>query len=66
MQSKYSTIAQLNAAWNTGVASWGSFSNSTVTLPATWTTACVTDLGGFLTNFANRYFSAALHQDCQA
>jgi hypothetical protein len=58
MQSRYSTVAQLNAAWNTSVASWSTFSNQVVTLPATWTAACVTDLGGFLTNFADRYFSA--------
>ncbi|MGP8198541.1 MAG: beta-galactosidase [Limisphaerales bacterium] len=58
MQAEYSTIAQLNAAWNTSVASWSSFSNSAVTLPTTWTPASITDMSAFLTAFADHYFSA--------
>ena len=57
MQLEYPTIAGLNAAWNTSIASWSAFSNQVVTLPSSWTAACVTDLSAFLTNFAGRYFS---------
>ena len=57
MQLEYPTIAGLNTAWNTSIASWSAFSNQVVTLPSSWTTACVTDLSAFLTDFAGRYFS---------
>jgi hypothetical protein len=57
MQLEYPTIAGLNTAWNTSVASWSAFSNQVVTLPSAWTAACVTDMGTFLTDFAGRYFS---------
>ena len=39
------------------IASWSAFSNQVVTLPSSWTTACVTDLSAFLTDFAGQYFS---------
>ena len=57
MQLKYPTIDGLNTAWNTSIASWSAFSNQVVTLPSSWTAACVTDLSASLTNFAGRYFS---------
>jgi len=57
MQLKYPAITGLNTAWNTSIASWSAFSNQVVTLPSSWTAACVTDLSAFLTNFAGRYFS---------
>jgi len=57
MQLKYPTIAGLNTAWNTSVASWSAFSNQVVTLPPTWTAASVKDMSAFLTHFAGRYFS---------
>ena len=57
MRVKYPAIAGLNTAWNTSVASWSAFSNQVVTLPSSWTAACVTDMSAFLTNFAGRYFS---------
>ncbi len=57
MQLKYPTITGLNTAWNTSIATWSAFSNQVVTLPSSWTAACVTDMSAFLTNFAGRYFS---------
>jgi hypothetical protein len=57
LQRRYSSVAQLNAAWNTSLASWNDISNHAVTLPSPLTADCVADLGGFLTSFADRYFS---------
>ena len=57
LQIRYSSVAELNAAWNTSLASWSDMSNHAVTLPSSPTAACVADLSGFLTNFARRYFS---------
>jgi hypothetical protein len=57
LQSRYSSISRLNAAWNTSLASWNDISNHAVTLPSPLTGACVADLGGFLTDFASRYFT---------
>ena len=57
LQAKYASVAELNAAWGTAVASWDQVSNGVVNLPATPTAACVTDLSTFLSNFARAYFS---------
>jgi hypothetical protein len=57
LQTKYASVADLNAAWNTSIASWSQVSNSAVALPATLTAACVADLSSFLSNFARVYFS---------
>jgi hypothetical protein len=57
LQSRYSSVSRLNAAWNTSLASWNDISNHAVTLPSPLTAACVADLSGFLTDFAGRYFS---------
>jgi hypothetical protein len=57
LQSRYSSISRLNAAWNTSLASWNDISSHAVTLPSSLTVACVADLGGFLTDFASRYFT---------
>ena len=59
LQSRYSSISRLNTAWNTSLASWDDISSHAVTLPSQLTAACVADLGGFLTDFAGRYFSIA-------
>jgi hypothetical protein len=57
LQSRYSSVSRLNAAWNTSLASWNDISNHAVTLPSALTAAYVADLGGFLTDFAGRYFT---------
>jgi len=57
LQSRYSSISRLNAAWNTSLASWNDISSHAVTLPSSLTVACVADLGEFLTDFASRYFT---------
>jgi hypothetical protein len=57
LQSRYSSVSGLNAAWNTRLASWNDISIHAVTLPSPLTAACVADLGGFLTDFSSRYFS---------
>lgn len=57
LQAKYPTIADLNTAWSTAIASWSQISNDVVTLPGTPTAACLNDLDQFLTNFARVYFS---------
>jgi hypothetical protein len=57
LHGRYATVADLNAAWGTGLADWNVLASNAVTLPATPTGACAADLGAFLTNFARRYFS---------
>src|SRR5208283_5259259 len=57
LQSRYSSVSRLNAAWNTSLASWNDISNHAVTLPSPLTAACVADCGALLTEFALRYFS---------
>jgi agarase len=57
LQAKYSSVAALNTAWGTTLSSWSDVSNNIVTLPASPSAACLTDMSTFLTNFACRYFS---------
>jgi hypothetical protein len=57
LQSRYSSVSALNTAWNISLASWNDMSNRAVTLPSRLTSACVADLGAFLKEFADRYFS---------
>jgi hypothetical protein len=57
LQSRYSSVSRLNAAWNTSLTSWDDISSHVLTLPSPLTAACVADLGGFLTDFAGHYFT---------
>jgi NADPH:quinone reductase-like Zn-dependent oxidoreductase len=57
LQSRYSSVAALNAMWNTSLASWNDISNHAITLASPLTAACAADLAGFLTDFDDRYFT---------
>ena len=57
LQAKYSAVTALNTAWGTALSSWSDVSNNIVTLPASPSAACLTDMSTFLTNFACRYFT---------
>jgi hypothetical protein len=57
LQTRYASIAALNAAWGTSLASWAGISNGSVTLPSPPSAACISDLSAFLSDFAQRYFS---------
>lgn len=57
LEARYSSLSELNAAWNTTLTSWDDFSSHAVPLPLQLTPSCVADLGAFLTSFAQRYFS---------
>jgi hypothetical protein len=45
LQSRYSSVSGLNAAWNTSIASWNDISNYAVALSSPLTAACAADRG---------------------
>ncbi len=57
LQAKYGTIARFNAAWGTGLASWGQLTASGVGQPAI-TPAMRTDLKAMLTAYADKYYGS--------
>ncbi len=62
LETEYSTIAALNAAWGTSLASWAALQASGVTIPSAvssspyLTTQCAADLSAFDLAQASQYF----------